>query len=322
MSKFIDLTGKRFNRWLVLSRSAQPKPGASRWRCQCDCGTIKNGVLYTALTRGGSQSCGCLRAELLMKDDHLVHSHRNPVYAAWINIKTRCFNSKHPAFKRYGAVGISMADEWRNDFDAFRRAVGPRPEGASLDRIDNTKGYFPGNVRWATRCEQAGNTSRNIKVSWRGWICNLIDVARMEDVFYPTLRSHFLRHGSIHGAVNRCKELGSKFMERAGEKMGRISKTRKHKPMSKLEKLESIRKVFVQPSEPFVRVLKKPEPPPMEVVSRKENQRRWDAMVKCAAKGLMYRGWLPVDFFEKKDSITLPRLPRSLRFSWTSVLAG
>lgn len=319
MSKFIDLTGKRFNRWLVLERSAQLKPGSSRWRCQCDCGTIKNGVLYTSLTRGVSQSCGCLRAELLMKDDHLVHSQRNPVYSVWQGIKTRCFNTRHPSFQRYGAVGITMAEEWRNDFEAFRKAVGPRPEGSSLDRIDNTKGYFPGNVRWATRCEQAGNTKRNIKVSWRGWICNLIDVARMEDVFYPTLRSYFLRHGSIHGAVNRCKELGSRFEERSEEKMGKLYSRRKFKPMSKLEKLDSFR-VIIEPENPFVPQVKEPEPPKVTEVRRKDNQKRWDAMAYCVANNLTYRGPMPVDFFEKMHSVKLPKLKKKPQFTWTSVL--
>lgn len=228
--RYIDLTGQRFNRWLVLSKTPNEKPGPSRWRCVCDCGKIKESVLYTALVRGHSQSCGCLRSELLMKEDDKVHSQRNPIYSIWQTIKTRCYNQKHPSYANYGARGIRMFEKWVDDFDAFREYVGKRPEGSSLDRIDNNGHYEPGNVRWATKCEQAANTRRNIKVSWRGFICNLIDVARMENVAYHTLLGHYKRHGNIRESVARCKQLGNKFEERSSEKMAELKTKRIHKP--------------------------------------------------------------------------------------------
>lgn len=90
-----------------------------------------------------------------------THGHAavdSPEYRAWRHANQRCHYARHPQFASYGGRGIRMCDEWRKDFTAFLRHVGPRPsKDHSLDRIDNDKGYEPGNVRWATRSEQARN---------------------------------------------------------------------------------------------------------------------------------------------------------------------
>lgn len=84
-------------------------------------------------------------------------------YIAWDNVKARCRNPKRADYVWYGARGITICDEWLNSFNAFLAGVGPSPgNGYSLDRIDNDKGYEPGNVRWATKAEQARNRSTTI----------------------------------------------------------------------------------------------------------------------------------------------------------------
>jgi hypothetical protein len=89
---------------------------------------------------------------------------RGVEYAAWRKIKMRCFKANDPAFDRYGGRGISMFDGWKNDFMAFYNYLGPKPSKKhSIDRIDNNRGYEPGNVRWATQIQQARN-KRNIKM--------------------------------------------------------------------------------------------------------------------------------------------------------------
>jgi hypothetical protein len=81
-----------------------------------------------------------------------------PEWGAWAGIKQRCFDPKSVSFDDYGGRGITMAPEWRDDFLAFYEHLGPRPSPAySVDRIDVDGNYEPGNVRWATRSQQAAN---------------------------------------------------------------------------------------------------------------------------------------------------------------------
>lgn len=87
---------------------------------------------------------------------------RSTEYMAWANIKARCFNPATPNFKDYGGRGVSMASEWRDDFAAFLAHVGKKPSAAhTIERINNSLGYVPGNVRWATQAEQAVNMRSN-----------------------------------------------------------------------------------------------------------------------------------------------------------------
>lgn len=81
-----------------------------------------------------------------------------PEYKAWIHARRRCTTPHDPAYKHYGGRGIRVCDEWMQSFAKFYDHIGPRPtEQHSLDRIDNDGHYEPGNVRWATKSEQAAN---------------------------------------------------------------------------------------------------------------------------------------------------------------------
>lgn len=83
-------------------------------------------------------------------------------------MKRRCDNPKNISYANYGGRGITVCPEWRDNFEAFLRDMGPRPAGHSLDRIDNDKPYEPGNVRWATRGTQANNTRANRRITHSG----------------------------------------------------------------------------------------------------------------------------------------------------------
>lgn len=88
------------------------------------------------------------------------------LYQVWLQLRQRCGNPTNKDFKHYGALGVNVHAPWEVSFDAFRRYIsrvlGPKPTPEhSLDRIDPTRGYVPGNLRWATRAEQARNQRRH-----------------------------------------------------------------------------------------------------------------------------------------------------------------
>ena len=90
---------------------------------------------------------------------------RSKEYRAWVHIRERCENPNDKAFHNYGGRGLTVCEAWRASYGAFLGAVGRAPTPKhSLDRIDNDRGYEPGNVRWATTAQQSRNTRRTILV--------------------------------------------------------------------------------------------------------------------------------------------------------------
>jgi hypothetical protein len=153
----MDLAGRTFGRWTVLDRAER----ARYWNCVCECGNRRE-VFDSSLTTGSSPSCGCITRTVFaarwVTHGHAGSGSRSIEFETWCRIRQRCENPRNPGFKNYGARGIAVCDRWREDFQHFLDDVGYRPgPGFSLDRIDNERGYEPGNCRWATAKEQARN---------------------------------------------------------------------------------------------------------------------------------------------------------------------
>jgi hypothetical protein len=110
------------------------------------------------------------------------------LYRLMSNMKTRCYNPNNEAYHRYGGRGIKICDRWLASFWNFVADMGPRPEGATIDRIDNDGDYTPENCRWATRKENANNTSTNRFITHNGETKTLAEWAELCGISQGTLK--------------------------------------------------------------------------------------------------------------------------------------
>lgn len=147
-----DHTGETFGK-LKAIRIDRNDNGRIFWLVRCSCGREKS-VRAQHLRDGAVTSCG--RGECRSMRRHGMSEKQ--MYVRWVNIVQRCTNPKHPRFKDYGGRGIGVCERWRTSFEAFWNDMGePILPGLTVDRIDNEKGYEPGNCRWATYGEQNWN---------------------------------------------------------------------------------------------------------------------------------------------------------------------
>jgi hypothetical protein len=186
MTARVAMMGRRFGRLVVEAEApSRVEPSgkrASMWTCRCDCGDVV-AVRGKCLRRGVTQSCGCLHRELLAQR-FTTHGatkggQTSPEYRAWKEMLKRCYNPHVVYFKNYGGRGITVCQQWRDSFQVFLADMGSRPgKGYSVDRIDNDKGYEPGNCQWATRAKQSRNKRNNHWVTYKGQRMILTDAAR------------------------------------------------------------------------------------------------------------------------------------------------
>ncbi len=129
-------------------------------------------------------------------DKRLRHGlRRHSLYKTWLDMWARCVRNNNAAFCAYGGRGITVCDRWKS-FPVFLSDMGPRPEGMTLDRIDNNGPYSPENCRWATHKQQSSNRRSNHFVEWSGETITLTEAARRAGMDHRTFARR-LRRGVL-----------------------------------------------------------------------------------------------------------------------------
>lgn len=155
-------TGKKFGKLTVIKRSERRNScGVKLYKCLCDCGNITY-VRGDRLKNGHTRSCGCINRK------HGKFGTR--LYNTYSHMKERCYNKHNKHYKDYGARGIIICNEWKDDFQAFYdwSINNGYKDNLTIDRIDNNKGYSPSNCRWVNAKTQANNRRSNIYLTYNG----------------------------------------------------------------------------------------------------------------------------------------------------------
>lgn len=191
----VDYANKRFGKLLVTKWI-----GNGRWECQCECGVILK-VITSNLTTGHTTSCGHHSIK------SITHGMTNTKeYSIWLNMKNRCHNSNGQDYHNYGGRGITVCEEWMK-FENFYCDMGDCPQGYSLERRDNEKGYNKENCKWATRREQALNRRSNKIFTYKGITKPLKELCAYFDVDYKLVHARLSKGYVLEDAIELPKQV-------------------------------------------------------------------------------------------------------------------
>lgn len=188
---FIDMTGWKM--WehgvpesrLIVSEYAGTINGKSMWRCICSC-EDKNEIVAAGsnIRNGNTLSCGCVHREKTKKANCTHQESKTRLYKIWSNIKSRCFTETTTEYENYGGRGITVCDEWKDSYEAFRDWAinNGYNDSLTIERINVNGNYCPENCKWATNIEQANNTRTNHFITYKDETHTLTEWSRILEI--------------------------------------------------------------------------------------------------------------------------------------------
>jgi hypothetical protein len=204
--KIFVLSGRKFGRLTVIKLTHKDKHRRYYYDCICECGNTKN-ILNNSLISGDTRSCGCLHKEVMTKHGLKGTS----FYSRYIDMKRRCYDAKRESYKYYGGRGITVCQEWLDDFINFKndmyesylehvKEFGVRQ--TSIDRKDNNGNYSKENCKWSTGKEQRVNQrERFTHINFKKFKA----ISPEGKVFFASNQSEFARKHMLSGSnINNC----------------------------------------------------------------------------------------------------------------------
>lgn len=198
MAVIKDITGQRFGRLVAVELVGKTNNGNAKWLCKCDCGCQKVVSSY-ALRSKRTQSCGCIKREqnkqMFTTHGQAKDGDRTRLYRIWSSIKTRCYNNRQAkSYKKYGAKGIRVCEEWKDSYEAFFEwaIASGYDDSLTIDRIDPHGIYCPENCRWATQTQQQNNRTNNHHITYDGETHTIAEWTKIKG-FGPSVIEHRLK---------------------------------------------------------------------------------------------------------------------------------
>lgn len=183
--------------------------------CKCVCQKVVVGD-FNNITKGKPASCGCKRIfntpNPIYATTHGMTKTR--IYACWKGLITRCNSNLKNVYPYYKGKGITVCDEWKNDFMAFYKwsMENGYNDTLTLDRKENDKGYYPENCRWVTMKVQGNNKTVNIVFTSNGIKVTLGEICDFFNLNYMTIYDRVRRHSmNIQEAIKRGNQDFSKI---------------------------------------------------------------------------------------------------------------
>lgn len=212
-----ELIGKQYAHLLIIKEIPTSKYEIRKVLCKCECGTEKIISLKDVLN-GHTQSCGCYRKKVSAEKMTTHGMSDTRLYKVWRLMIQRCYDKNCSVYSRYGGRGITICDEWLNDFIAFydwaySHGYDEKADymGCTLDRIDVNGNYYPENCRWANAITQCNNRTNNRKITFNGEIHTIAEWARKYNMNYTTLFCRLFKHGwTVEEALTIRPVIGGK----------------------------------------------------------------------------------------------------------------
>lgn len=167
----------KYSKLKFIKECGKSKDNHILWECLCDCGNVYIGYAGKIKSKKITQCKKC--SHLQIAEKRKTHGMRySKEYSSWVAMKDRCLNKLSKDYPQYGAIGITIYQEWIDSFKSFFAYMGKKENGQSIDRIDNLKGYFPDNVRWANRIQQQRNKNNSLWIDWNGKKTHINEIAK------------------------------------------------------------------------------------------------------------------------------------------------
>jgi len=188
-----ELLGKTFNQ-LTIIEEAERINGKRQVKCLCSCGSIKSYDAYKVKS-GDTKSCGCAKSQQLQETKTIHNGRHTRLYSKWSGMKRRCYNQNDSHYPDYGGRGITICDEWKDDFATFRKwaYLNGYDDSLTIERIDVNKGYSPSNCKWIPFSDQGANKSTTVRMIYKGEVRSVSEISKLENMNHKTITSRYYR---------------------------------------------------------------------------------------------------------------------------------